>query len=109
MADSIEENFEQQGRPRWLALAPSTLKDREKKGYTGKILQRTGGLAASVAQDSGDDFARISIAKRYAAIQNFGGRAGRGGRTQIPARPFAKLSDTDIEEIQELVLNHFTT
>ena len=38
---SVEENFESQGRPKWEPLKLQTLKRRAKKGYTGGILQRT--------------------------------------------------------------------
>ena len=50
MMDSTEENFENEGRPRWPDLSESTKKARAKKGkYTGKILQVKGQLAASIS------------------------------------------------------------
>jgi len=49
LEDSVEENFEQQGRPKWKGLAKSTIVQRTKKGYyPGKILQMRGELASSI-------------------------------------------------------------
>lgn len=44
MQDSVEENFEKEGRPeKWEKLKPSTIKQRSKKGYwQGRILQMRG-------------------------------------------------------------------
>ena len=49
MLDSVEENFEKEGRPdKWTSLAKPTIKQRIKKGYwPGRILQVRGELAAS--------------------------------------------------------------
>lgn len=49
-----------------------------------------GGLAPSVQTAHGANFASISISsnKPYSAIHMFGGQAGRGGRSTIPARPY---------------------
>lgn len=37
----IQNHFDKEGDPRWHPLAPRTLRERQRKGYTGKILQRT--------------------------------------------------------------------
>jgi phage virion morphogenesis protein len=87
--DQTMENFEQQGRPRWEPLAPSTIAARTKRGYwPGKILQVRGELKAAVAPFSDATSAGVSVAKPYAAIQHLGGQAGRGYQTAIPARPY---------------------
>jgi len=39
----------------------------------------------------------------YAAIHQFGGKAGRGRKVTIPARPFLKLTDEDLEKILQTV------
>ncbi|MEI8599765.1 phage virion morphogenesis protein [Shewanella sp. PP-Sp27a-2] len=56
----------------------------------GKILQASaGGLAASVAADSGDFWAAIGSNKIYAAIHHFGGTDDMpAGPAGIPARPY---------------------
>lgn len=76
------------GEP-WVPLALSTIKRREKQGtWPGKKLQVSGQLAASIASESGKDYAELSAGKVYAAIQQFGGEAGRGHAADIPARGF---------------------
>ncbi len=42
----------------------------------------------------------------YAAIHQFGGRAGRGHAAKIPARPFLVVQDDDLEEIKEIILDY---
>ena len=37
----------------------------------------------------------------YAAIHQLGGQAGKNKKTTIPARPYLKLTDDNIEEIIE--------
>ena len=74
MRQAVEENFEQQGRPKWLDIAASTKKQRERKGYwPGKILQRRGELAASITAKYDNNTAIVGTNKVYAAIHQFGG------------------------------------
>ena len=108
MMDSVEENFAQQGRPKWKDLAESTKKQRKKEGkWPGMILQKSqGGLVDSISSEHGDDYAIVGTNKKYAAIHQFGGPAGRGKKVNIPARPYLKLDDNTVEEIHQ-VLNTF--
>lgn len=107
MHDAVEENFEAQGRPRWKPLKPPTIKQREKKGYwPGKILQRRGELATSITEKINDHSAAVGTNKKYAAIQHLGGKAGKGQKVTIPARPYLKLTDRDFKEIQKAVVEY---
>jgi len=99
MADSVEENFEQEGRPKWKSLAASTLLQRAREGSTGKILQRSGNLAKSITRHSDATSAVVGTNTIYARIQQLGGKAGRGHKVEIPARPFLKLTPEDEEKI----------
>lgn len=104
MADKVEQNFEDEGRPKWQDLAQSTKDQRAKKGkWPGKILQRDGQLAASITQQSDNDSAIVGTNLIYAAIHQFGGQAGRGGSVNIPARPYLQLTPDDISEIVDEV------
>jgi phage virion morphogenesis protein len=104
MHDAVEENFEKEGRPRWKPLSARTIAQRQKKGYwPGAILQMRGELAASISQSSDNDTAMVGTNKVYAAIHQFGGKAGRGHKAQIPARPFLKLTDDDLDEIKKAI------
>jgi phage gpG-like protein len=44
--------------------------------------------------------------KPYAAIQHFGGMAGKGRKVKIPARPYMMIQDEDWAEIKA-ALNDF--
>lgn len=111
------DNFRAQGRPPWPPLSQATIlnrlmgktKDGKSKGIAS-ILRRDGDLrpaakrklegGLAILQDSGDlrdsieahypSPASIVIgsSKKYAAIHQFGGMAGRGKKVRIPARPF---------------------
>jgi phage virion morphogenesis protein len=135
MRVAVLKNFETEGsrlgKP-WQRLSHKTIKQREKKGYwPGKILQRTGQLKRSILSSYGDDYAQVSTNLIYAAIQNYGGiihrsslktylrkkregkEAKKPGRNKmssirIPARPFMKLNDQDLEKIKSKIINALT-
>ena len=44
----------------------------------------------------------------YAAIHQFGGKAGRGRRVNIEARPFLGVNDDDNREIGRIFTDHLT-
>ena len=102
MLDAVEENFEKEGRPeKWTPLAEETVEERRGKGFGPEhpILQRTGTLAASIQAQSSGTEALVHSNLRYAAIQHFGGKAGRGKKVTIPPRPFLVLTQEDEDEI----------
>lgn len=109
-----EEAFANEGSPdKWESLAEATILSRTKKGqWPGKILQVSGALAASIQPFHSDSEAGLSSNKPYAAIHQFGGQAGRGGKVTIPARPYMPLDGDKINEeatqsILEIVMTHF--
>ena len=122
MHRAVEDNFEQEGRPKWKDLQPGTKLARAKTGnWPGKILQRSGALAASIQQDFDATHAVVGTNKVYAAIQQFGGKTrphvirpktkralSFGGivvrqvnhpGSNIPARPFLALTLRDQREM----------
>lgn len=109
MADSTEENFKVEGRPKWKDLSEKTKTARKKTGhYPGQILQVSGQLALSVTTQYDDSSAVIGSNKVYAAIHQLGGQAGKNKRTTIPARPYLKLTDDDFDEIISIVEKYLT-
>lgn len=107
MLDAVEENFQQQGRPRWKPLKESTKNRRKKQGlWPGKLLQARGSLAASLQAEYTQNSAIVSTNKIYAAIHQFGGKAGRNKSATIPARPFLALRDDDIREIRDAIADY---
>lgn len=125
-----EDNFAAEGRPKWTPLADATKHARlgGKKAYKKngeltaaaqrrqddgfRILQHTGQLAASVTTDYDSTQAVIGSNKEYAAVQHFGGMAGRGRKVEIPARPYLPLTtDGNLqpearEEVLDTILRH---
>jgi phage virion morphogenesis protein len=103
---SIVRNFEKGGRPtKWKALSPETLK--RKKGTA--ILREqgmAGGLMGAVNYKPFPRKVILSANKIYAAIHHFGGKAGRGRKVTIPARPYMMVQDEDWVEMKA-ALNDF--
>lgn len=84
LLDAVEQNFEEEGRPRWVALSPRTIAQREREGsWPGSILQRSGRLATSVVGESGRDFATVGSNLEYAAIHQFGGEVQQFAQTRF--------------------------
>ncbi len=78
-AYSTEENFKEEGRPKWENLKDSTIKQRtKKKQWPGMILQVTGQLAD----------------------------AGKNKSTHIEARPYLKLTDDEFDEILDVTKSY---
>lgn len=123
MEGAVEENFAQEGRPKWLGL-----KNPDKRRSGGQILQDSGRLASSITSASDNDSAEVGTNVKYAAIHQFGGKTrphvirprnkkalAFGGRvvkqvnhpgSTIPARPFLQLDPSDENEIIETVENY---
>ena len=100
MADSTEENFKEEGRPKWKDLSEKTKTARRKTGhYPGQILQVSGQLAMSITTHYDNESAIIGSNKVYAAIHQLGGLAGKNKKVSIPARQYLKLTDDDFKEI----------
>lgn len=97
-AYSTEENFKEEGRPKWTDLAEDTKKQRKKTGhYLGQILQVTDQLASSISTYYDDNSAIIASNLDYAAIHQLGGQTGKGKKTTISA--YLQLTDEDFVEI----------
>jgi phage gpG-like protein len=105
LEEQTEDNLAAEGRPKWPELSERTVRARlgRSKAHTQndksrkpgrrasgdiKILQDSGLLAGSVHSQFGDDFTMIGAARPQARIQQLGGKAGRGLKVTIPARPY---------------------
>lgn len=79
---SIIRNFEDSGRPRWQSLRPSTIEARKKQNkWPGQILVRTGNLKRIhyKATKQKVTVSPSAQASKYAALHQFGARAGSFG------------------------------
>ena len=97
---SVQKNFETGGRPTgWVKLSPVTTagKKRGKGGH--KILVDTARLKNSPKVKASANEVTVGTNLVYAAIQHFGGMAGRGQKVKIPARPYMLIQPEDWDEI----------
>lgn len=133
---STQERFEDQadpdGRP-WQELADSTLRAKMLKGVgrgkgqsrkslttqrgntragairalvESRILWERGYLAKGIRYQASDRSLRVGTNRIYGAVHQFGGKAGRGHRVSLPARPFLGISRSDRERILEVLSDH---
>jgi phage gpG-like protein len=107
MQDAVEENFATQGEyfggTEWAPLKPATIRARERKGYwPGKILQVTGGLAASFSYTVTDEGLDTGFGKEYAPYLHF-------GTSRMVGRPILPdiIPEKTLQEISEQVIKFF--
>lgn len=97
MESAVLQNFDVGGRPKWLGL----------KYRQGTPLVDTENLMGSITSDYTNDTAVVGTNEPYAAIHQFGGKAGRGRKVDIPARPFLALTAQDEADILEDIQDYF--
>lgn len=97
MESTVLQNFEVGGRPKWLGL----------KYRQGTPLVDTENLMGSITSAYTNDEAIVGTNEPYAAIHQFGGKAGRGRKVDIPARPFLALTPQDEADILEDIQDYF--
>lgn len=111
------QNFHHNGRPAWMGLSQKTLESYAKKGIVPLgILQRSGALKDSVQGDHDNKSVTIGAgsgaSKDYAAIHQWGGKAGRGRKVTIPARPYLPIDKAGFLQSEaelgiELIAKHY--
>ncbi|MCG9761650.1 phage virion morphogenesis protein [Pseudoalteromonas sp. Isolate6] len=113
MEGATEDAFAEERSPvtgiAWPALSENYLKKTPKR-VGGQMLQvSAGGLASSIAADSGAFWAQISSNKPYAAIQNLGGLPEMApGPAAIPQREYLGISLNEETNILDTLSNYFT-
>ena len=65
-----------------------TVKDEEVHALLNRLVEQAGDLCRQIVARANADAVTIEASPVYAAIQQFGGKAGRGHKVTIPARPF---------------------
>lgn len=121
LLDSVEENFEREGRPPWQDIKEETKKRRGKEGkWPGKILQMDGALAASVTSRVQGDSIFIGSNKEYAMIHQRGGDISHPGTSNgfgkgitipphqitIDKRPYIDPTDEEIDRAEVILVDH---
>lgn len=97
----VRHAFEQQKSPEGATWPPLTKKYATLKArlFPGRpILYRRGALRATIFGEVQGDTAVIGSPMLYSLIHQFGGRAGRGHKANIPARPFLPTPATAEKE-----------
>ncbi len=102
ITNSVRRNFEESRSPEGKPWAP--LKGRADRGR--KPLMKTGRLASSIRERVGGESLSIEANAVYAAVHQFGGKAGRRGKAIIPARPFLGVRTEDWQAIESAILKH---
>ena len=97
MESAVLQNFDAGERPKWLGL----------KYRQGTPLVDTENLMNSITSYYDNNIAIVGTNEPYAAIHQFGGKAGRGRKVDIPARPFLVLTPQDEDDILEDVQAYF--
>ena len=116
MLDSVEQNFESEGRPRgWKPWADATRDARQDRGTaSGKILNEHGasGLKGSINGRHDNTSAIVGSNKIYANAHNQDGNwggtrnLGKNNKVKIPARPFLVFQDADIIASRAILTRH---
>jgi phage virion morphogenesis protein len=68
-----------------------------------KILTKTHQLRHSITDEATNESVTIGTNKIYAAIHQFGGMAGRGKKTKIPARQYLGINNEDRTEFGHII------
>ncbi len=103
MVNRTDERFEKEQAPDgspWAPLSDVTKARKAKLNKIDKILQQDGYLRL-VHPDSDKKSASVYSDKEYAAIHNYGGKAGRNHSVTIQKREFLGFNDEDIQEFIE--------
>lgn len=91
LVDSTQQRFDSASSPTGEPWRPS---NRAKK-QGAKTLRKSGNLLRSITHRASNDEVVWGTNVVYAAIHQFGGKAGRRRSATIPARPYLGISDQD--------------
>lgn len=103
MLNGVQDRFGSETDPeggRWKAHSAATV---ARRGGRATLLRERGRLIGSIHPASDRTSARVGTNLVYGAIHQFGGQAGRGHATTIPARPYLGFSAEDLDRIREVL------
>lgn len=105
LVSSTSKRFEEGRDPAGKAWEPSARAMEQ----GGKTLADTGRLMQSVDYAVTPDSVMVGSNVTYARIHQLGGKAGRGHKVTIPARPYLGVSKQDKEEVQRIMHSFLAT
>jgi phage virion morphogenesis protein len=103
MLNGVHDRFDSETAPdggRWQAHSAATI---ARRGGRATLLRERGRLIGSIHPASDRTSARVGTNLVYGAIHQFGGQAGRGHATKIPARPYLGFSYEDELRVAEVL------
>lgn len=103
---TTEDRFEAETGPdgnAWAAHASATL---SRRGASAKKLRDKNHLYQSLTYAAGRLQAAVGTNRTYARIHQLGGKAGRGRKVTIPARPYLGVNADDRRMISEILTDH---
>lgn len=109
---SILENFGDRSGPDgspWEPVSDDYAAWKAKKGHSADdILVFSSDLLKSISPKAKATSVEVGTGPYlvYAAIHQFGGRTGRSHASQMPARPYMGVKDTDWPEMQRILLKY---
>ncbi len=111
--NAVHERFDRENAPdgtSWKPHAATTRRARLRKNGNAQLtlLRDSGQLAGSFHYKAGQSRVEIGSNKPYAAIQNSGGKAGRGRKVTIPARTILGISRQDKKDYFDAIKYHLT-
>lgn len=74
----------------------------------GKTLTDTGRLRSSIDYAATPSKVMVGSNIIYARIHQLGGKAGKGHKVKIPARPYLGISQTDMDEVRAIMSDFIT-
>lgn len=105
--DRFKVETDPEGR-KWKPLASRTLELKRKRGKSTKILRQDGYLADKTAYNVSNDGVEFGSQEIYARLHQFGGKAGRGKKVTIPARPWLGVGEKDEQLLLRKATHHLS-
>lgn len=101
LVSSTQQRFEDQRGPDGSSWQPSLRTQAE----GGQILVDSARLRNSIGYEASPDLILVGSNVEYAAIHQYGGKAGRNLATEVPARPFLGITPEDMAEARRIMLD----
>lgn len=97
MVNSVQKNFDAQGRPKkWAPLSENYRKWKTKHGFSDRILILTNTLRKSINYKASDFETRVFAGEKYGVYHQTGTR-------KMPARPFLVIQEEDKTFIKRII------
>lgn len=100
----VDENIATSGHGTFPPLAPSTIRQKQRRGQSLKPLFATGRMAASNEAEYGNDYAAVTNDVPYTIFH-----VSKEPRTRIPLRDFFDIPDNAFDACAQVVVDFIAT